>query len=175
VKLDVIALADRLLRAAAALALAFAGIAMFAQVIARYVFNAPFAWAEEFATLLFSWIIFLGAAAVQRTDSHLSVDTLRALLGPTGQMTLDAIRRLVIIVCSGVLLWEGVALSIRMWSLQYPAMEVTRSFLYMTVPVSAAFIIVFAVRSLWRREPPAQEGEIAVALRDHELPEQPTR
>ena len=28
---------------------------------ARYVFDAPFAWAEEFATLLFSWIIFLGA------------------------------------------------------------------------------------------------------------------
>jgi TRAP-type transport system small permease protein len=167
-KLDIIALADRLLRAAAALALAFAGVAMFVQVIARYVFDAPFSWAEELATLLFSWIIFLGAAAVQRTDSHLSVDTLRALLGPTGRTTLDIIRRLVIVVCSGVLLWEGIALSIRMWSLQYPAMEVTRSLLYMTVPVSAAFIILFAVRLLWTREPPAQEGEIAIAPGDGE-------
>ena len=163
-KLGTVALADRVLRTAAALALACAGIALFAQVIARYVFNAPFSWAEEFATLLFSWIIFLGAAAVQRTDSHLSVDALRTLVGPAGQMTLDVIRRLVIILCSGVLLWQGIVLSMRMWPLQYPAMEVTRSLLYMTVPVGAAFTILFAVRSLWKREPPAQEGEIAVAL-----------
>ena len=80
-----LALADGVLRAAAGLALALSGSAMFAQVIARYVFNAPFAWAEEFATLLFSWTIFLGAAVVQRTDSHLSVDTLRARVGPSGQ------------------------------------------------------------------------------------------
>ena len=80
--LRLVLLADRVLRTAAGVALALSGSAMFAQVIARYVFDAPFAWAEEFATLLFSWIIFLGAAAVQRTDSHLSVDTLRARLGP---------------------------------------------------------------------------------------------
>jgi TRAP-type C4-dicarboxylate transport system permease small subunit len=160
-----LALADGVLRVAASLALALSGCAMFAQVIARYVFNAPFAWAEEFATLMFSWIIFLGAAAVQRTDSHLSVDTLRARAGTSAKTVLDVFRRLIIIVCSIVLLWQGVSLSLKMWSLQYPAMEVSRAFLYLTVPVGAVFTILFAVRSMWRREPPGAGLPIEAALR----------
>ncbi|MEP7275936.1 MAG: TRAP transporter small permease [Betaproteobacteria bacterium] len=169
-----VAAADRILRGAAGLALALSGGAMFAQVIARYVFDAPFAWAEEFATLLFSWIIFLGAAAVQRTDSHLSVDTLRARAGPRGQAALDVFRRLVIIACSAVLLWQGVALSVKMWPLQYPAMDVTRSLLYLTTPVGAVFTILFAIWLLRTREPPG--GGMAMdTARDGVSPVAPER
>ena len=63
---------------AAGTALALAGVAMFAQVIARFVFNAPFIWAEEFATLLFAWITSSARRRVQGDDSHLSIDTLRS-------------------------------------------------------------------------------------------------
>jgi len=156
-KARLVPLADGVLRFAAAVALALAGSAMFVQVIARYVFNAPLAWAEEFATLLFSWIIFLGAAAVQRTDSHLSVDTLRGRLGPRAQASLDLLRRLVIIACSLVLLWQGIVLSLKMAPLMYPAMEVSRALLYLTVPVGAVFTILFALNSIWTREPPGQD------------------
>lgn len=156
-RLDPVELADKALRTAAALALALSGGAMFAQIIARYGFDAPFVWAEEFATLMFSWVIFLGAAAVQRTDSHLSVDTLRSRLEDKGRRVLDVFRRLVIIACSLVLVWQGVALSMKMWALAYPAMEISRSWLYLTVPVGAAFTILFAARSLWLREPPGEQ------------------
>lgn len=159
--LRLIDLGDRVLRVVAALALGVTGAVMFMQIVARYVFDAPFAWADEFVTLLFSWIIFLGAAAVQRSDSHLSVDTLRAHLGPSAQAVLDVIRRVVIIACCVVLVWQGIALSAKMWPLEYPAMEVTRSLLYMTVPISGAFMAVFALRSLLLREPPAQGDPIA--------------
>jgi TRAP-type C4-dicarboxylate transport system permease small subunit len=160
--LRLVDIVDRLLRFAAGLALAFSGGAMFVQVIARYVFDAPFAWAEEFATLLFSWIIFLGAAVVQRTDSNLSVDTLRGLLGPRGKLGLDVVRRAIIIACSAVLLWQGVVLSLKMWPLQYPAMEISRSMLYLTVPVGALFTILFAAYSMWTREPPGAGNPIDV-------------
>jgi len=153
-------LAEGVLRFAAAVALALAGSAMFVQVIARYVFDAPFAWAEEFATLLFSWIIFLGAAAVQRTDSHLSVDSLRGRLRPQPQAWLDLFRRLVIIACSLVLLWQGIVLSLKMAPLMYPAMEVSRALLYLTAPVGAVFTILFALHSIWTREPPGQDPTI---------------
>lgn len=156
--LRLVLLADRVLRTAAGVALALSGSAMFAQVIARYGFDAPFAWAEEFATLLFSWIIFLGGAAVQRSDSHLSVDTLRARLRPPGKAWLDLVRRLIIIACSLVLFWQGIALSLRMWPLQYPAMEVSRSLLYLTAPVGAAFTILFTIYLIWRREPLGQDA-----------------
>ncbi len=67
-----------------------ARLAMLAQVFMRYVFGAPFAWAEEFAVLVFAWLIFLGAAHVQRDDSHLSIDTLRQFAGPRRGRALDA-------------------------------------------------------------------------------------
>ena len=154
--IDVTTWADRALRLAAGLALAVAGSIMLLQIVARYVFDAPFIWAEELATLLFSWIIFLGAAAVQRTDSHLSVDSLRAHAGPRMRAALDLLRRLVIIGCSAVLIWQGIALALRTWPLLYPAMEISRAWLYLTVPVGAFFSLLFAVRSIVKREPPAQ-------------------
>ena len=51
-KADPIRALDIALRTGAGLALALAGLAMLAQITARYVFDAPFTWAEEFATLM---------------------------------------------------------------------------------------------------------------------------
>src|SRR4051812_34197874 len=75
---------NRLVRSAAGAALAAASIAMLVQVFARFVLSAPLPWPEEFAVLLFAWITFLGAAAVQYDDSHLSIDSLRGRLSASG-------------------------------------------------------------------------------------------
>ena len=147
-KANVVRILDVVLQAGAGLALASAGCAMLAQIVARYVFSAPFVWAEEFATLMLSWITFLGAAAVQRDDAHLSVDSLRAIAGPRVRVAMDILRRLVIVLCCVVLAYQGTQLSMRMWGLQYPAMEITRSALYLSVTVGALFSLVFALRPL---------------------------
>jgi len=144
---------ERLLRFAAGSVLAAAGAAMFGQVVARYVFDAPFVWAEEFATLMFAWITFLGAAALQADDSHLSIDTLRHHSPPAVQKALDLLRRAVIAACSMLLVYQGVALSLRMWPLEFPAMGVTRSLLYLSVPIGFAFTLLFALRGPRPRDP----------------------
>jgi TRAP-type C4-dicarboxylate transport system permease small subunit len=141
-------------RAGAGASLAFAGVAMFTQVVMRYVFSAPLVWPEELATLLLAWITFLGAAAVQADDSHLGIDTLRAYLAPRGKVVLDLFRRGTIIVCCIVLTVQGLALSQRMWPLEFPALGITRSLLYLSVPIGFGVSLVFALRSLIRREPP---------------------
>lgn len=152
---------DAALRVAAGFALAAAGLAIFAQIIARHVFDAPLIWPEEFATLLFSWITFLGAAAVQRDDSHLSVDSARAIASPRVQAAMDLLRRAVIAACSGVLLWQGIVISLRMWTLEYPAMGISRSAIYLSVTVGAMFSLLFALRCAWRRTPPGSGSVVA--------------
>jgi TRAP-type C4-dicarboxylate transport system permease small subunit len=154
---------DRLVRFGAGAALAAASLVMLLQVSARFVFSAPFSWPEELATLLFAWITFLGAAAVQRDDSHLSIDTLRTHVSPPARRRLDALRRVVIAACCAVLVYQGIALSLRMWPLEFPALGVTRSLLYLSVPVGLACALVFALRSLRTGEPP---GGVAVAVED---------
>src|SRR5690606_15547545 len=53
---------DRALELVLALTVALTSLAILLQVFCRYVLNAPFSWPEEFAVLLFGWMILLGAA-----------------------------------------------------------------------------------------------------------------
>lgn len=130
--------------------------AIFAQVVLRYVFDAPLAWAEESAVLLFAWLIFLGAALVQASDSHLSIDMLRAVAGPRLALALDLLRLAVVAGCSAVLIYQGARLTQRTWVLLYPAMEVSRGLLYLSVVVGAACGLAFVAGLVATRlrEPP---------------------
>ncbi|HEX2114643.1 MAG TPA: TRAP transporter small permease subunit, partial [Alphaproteobacteria bacterium] len=60
---------------ALALTVFAASAAVFAQVIFRYVLNDPVSWLDEFAVLAFAWMIMIGAGVVQRTDSHMTIDS----------------------------------------------------------------------------------------------------
>jgi TRAP-type C4-dicarboxylate transport system permease small subunit len=62
--------------------LAVAAIALFAvvaingaNVVARYVFGAPFSWAEELMLFLMILSVFSGAIAVTWRDMHIRIDT----------------------------------------------------------------------------------------------------
>lgn len=57
-------------------------MAVFAQVIARYVFNQPPAWTEELARFCQVWIILLASSICLRKGSHLAVDYLGPSLTP---------------------------------------------------------------------------------------------
>lgn len=142
---------DRVVAGLLAMLMAAASLAILAQVFFRYVLNAPISWAEEFAVLLFAWIIFLGAAYVQRTDSHLSIDSLRRIAGPRLALALDLLRAGIIALSAIVIIWQGIALSLRTLPLLYPAMGVSRSLLYVSAPVCFAVGLVYLAADLMRR------------------------
>jgi TRAP-type C4-dicarboxylate transport system permease small subunit len=134
---------DRLVGFALAVGMAAASLAILAQVFLRYVLGAPISWAEEFAVLVFAWLIFLGAARVQRDDSHLSIDLVRRSAGPRLALALDRLRLGLIAACSLVVIWQGIALSLRTLPLEYPAMGVSRAWLYAAAPVGFAVGLVY--------------------------------
>jgi TRAP-type C4-dicarboxylate transport system permease small subunit len=57
--------------------LAVMGTVLAAQIVCRYVFNAPIAWAEELARYLQIWITFVGIGFGIRSGSHISLNLLR--------------------------------------------------------------------------------------------------
>jgi TRAP-type transport system small permease protein len=152
---------DRALEALLASIVALTALAMLLQVFRRYVLNAPLSWPEELAVLMFGWMILLGAAVVQRRDGHISIDLLRRRVGASAGRHLDAIRWLMIGFASVVLIWQGIDLAERTLALKYPAMGISRAFLYGAVPVCFGLLLinlVRAVRSPVETPPDADHG-----------------
>jgi TRAP-type C4-dicarboxylate transport system permease small subunit len=126
-------------------------LAIFVQVLCRVFLGTAIVWAEEFAVLLFAWMIFLGSAYGQRNDSHLSIDTLRNILGRNAQIVLDVFRLVVIAACSLVAIWQGINLTGRTLPLLYPAMEITRAWLYASVPVCFTIGLIYMAVDVYGR------------------------
>ncbi|MFK8036641.1 MAG: TRAP transporter small permease [Hyphomicrobiales bacterium] len=55
----------------------------FANVIARYVFNSNIFWALELTVFLFAWLVLLGASYAVKKNSHLGVDAIVNMMGPS--------------------------------------------------------------------------------------------
>ena len=55
-------------------------IATFLNVICRYFFNHPIYQAEEIATSMFVWLVFIGASACFKENMHVGIDCLVNLL-----------------------------------------------------------------------------------------------
>ncbi len=59
----------------------FAGLTIiFFAVIMRYVFNSPWAWADDVSRYLVVWGIFFGASVALRLEEHIKIDFLYDLL-----------------------------------------------------------------------------------------------
>lgn len=56
-----------------------------AGIVARYVFSAPIAWADELAMIVFIWCMFLTDAFVSRDSDHVAFDILWERLPPRGR------------------------------------------------------------------------------------------
>jgi len=121
-------------------------VTIFSQVIFRYVFNAPIYWADEFAVLVFAWMIFLGTVVATRKNDHISVDTLTRLLPKRLRAGIAAVTHTLILLVLIPIFTEGVRLTAKTAGLLYPAMEISRAFLYISLPVTVPLMGVYFIR-----------------------------
>jgi TRAP-type transport system small permease protein len=131
---------DRVVGLALAVCLAAMTGLVFVNVVYRYILNQPFTWSDELASLLFAWLTFVGAYAGFRSRSHIAIDTLVVFL-PEGVRR--RIRQLVDVGCLcllAIFIWQGFSLAATAWSLEYPAMEISRGYLYLSLPVGACLM-----------------------------------
>ena len=76
-----------------ALILGLMTLITFANVLARYVFNANILWALELTSILFAWLILFGVSYCVKITAHLGVDAIVNLVprGPRKFLTLLAV------------------------------------------------------------------------------------
>lgn len=144
-------LLDRIVHYALATCLGVMSCVVFAGVLFRYILNLPLTWTEELASLLFAWITFVGAFVGFRTRSHIAIDTVMNFVPGRARAWVTHFADVVVLLLMVLFIWQGMKLTITTWSLEFPAMEISRGYLYLSLPVGACLMAV-AVLKTWREQ-----------------------
>ncbi len=68
----------------------------FSGVIARRVFNSPFAWLEEMQSFFTLWLVFIASGAVFRTTDHIAIEIVVDSLPPVVKRIVEVLIYLVV-------------------------------------------------------------------------------
>ncbi len=153
---------QRLAEALMVLALAGMVIAVFVNVVLRYVFHTSIVSYEEISRLLFVWLVAIGAIVAAFEGSHLGFDLVTSRVGPAARRVLFWLSQLLVLACMGLLLsgsWDQVQAGLNSFStvLGYPLALGAAATL-----VLAVGLIVVTLRDLRRGAPAENHAETSV-------------
>lgn len=136
-------LTHSILRVVSGLLLIVVLLVTFLQVVARYVFNAPFFWTEEVARYSYVWLCFIASILVMAERSHLTVDALVARLRPRARQALEVIALLICAVSSFAITVGSLPFLLAQKGAS-PAAGIPSKMFYGTVSLSIAMMGIFA-------------------------------
>jgi TRAP-type C4-dicarboxylate transport system permease small subunit len=129
--------------------------ALSAQIISRYVFNAPIDSTDAIAEAALVWMTFIGAAMVYRERGHIAVGLIEATTPPVIQKAVRIIIHLVVIAVLAYVLTQVGKLQPLMARVQFgtvPHSPYTSKFVFVLLPfaLGAGLTIIFALEAIWR-------------------------
>ncbi len=107
-------------------------LATFANVVARYLFNSPIQWAEEFSRYAFIWIVFLGAVVCTKHKRHIGIDSVVKALPSHVQPWVNLAADLLTLALMVIIIWYG-------WILTRSATQITAT---LQIPQYIIYIVV---------------------------------
>lgn len=122
--------------------------AVIAQVFARYVLNFSFAWSEELPTLLFGWLVFLGAAAGFAEGRHLGITFTQDWLPSRLRQSLRVGIHLVIFAFLVFCIVTGWKLASIFGHYDFVVLPISRYWLFAAVPLGALLAVPVVTRNL---------------------------
>lgn len=112
------------------------------QVFGRTLFAAPVIWTLDLAQLLFTWLIFLGAAVALRMNVHYVVD----VMPPTRLFTLLSMVGAAMVIY--VLIFPGWFLASLRSSAIIPSLHMSMFWTFLALPVSGALMALYTVEQI---------------------------
>lgn len=128
-------------------ALAGMVVAVFVNVVLRYVFNTSIVSYEEISRLLFVWLVAVGSIVAAYECSHLGFDMVTSRVSPSVRRALFWLTQLLVVACMVMLLWGS-------WAQVQAGLSSYSTVMGYPLALGAAATLVLAV------------GMLVVALRD---------
>lgn len=122
------------------------GASMFVTVVLgvffRYVLNKPLAWTTEVATYLLIWSTLVGTYYVQQENAHVRVAFVVDKLSDRPRRIVNIIGNIAVLVFLVVMGKEGWLLAMRMARIRTPALRISMSIPFLSIPVAAFLMAV---------------------------------
>lgn len=120
-------------------------------VFGRYVLNVTPTWVEQLALLLVCYIVFLGAVAGVKEESHLGVALFRDMT-PVAVQKIIIILTDIIIAAFGVIMFLAGTTLVRFgWDSLLPMLDIPESFRTLAITICGALIFaICTIRALLR-------------------------
>jgi len=131
-------LVQRLAEHCMVLALAGMVVAVFVNVVLRYLFHTSIVSYEEISRLLFVWLVAVGAIVAAWEGSHLGFDLVTSRLGPRARRMLFWLSQALVLLCMVLLLWGS-------WGQVRAGLDSRSTVLGYPLALAAAATLVLAV------------------------------
>ncbi|UCG17431.1 MAG: TRAP transporter small permease [Phycisphaerales bacterium] len=120
------------------------------QVTTRYVLASPPAWTEETATLLFAWLVFVGASLALKRNEHFALDVVVVLLPRSIRRIMQGGVLILVLAFCGLLIGYGVREAIDQWTVRTAVLEIPRTWLYASVPFGGILMLLRTAEAIAR-------------------------
>ena len=138
--------------------LAIMTIAVFFQVIMRFLGRSPIDGIDEIPRYLFVWLVMIGAASAMYRREHTVLDYFVNLLGPRGRAVVSVFVNLVGILFLAYLIKLSWVLVPNAQLQTSAGLELPLGYVFAAIPVGSALLIlpmlrnlIQAVKSIWPR------------------------
>jgi TRAP-type C4-dicarboxylate transport system permease small subunit len=124
------------------------------QVFTRFILKNPSTWTEELAVFMLIWVSLLGAAVALNRGAHLGIDYFVGKLSPKKRLYTEIFVFLCVSAFSlTVMVIGGIDLVSSTLKLEQvsPALGVKVGYVYLAVPISGFFLVLYSVIGLVER------------------------
>jgi TRAP-type C4-dicarboxylate transport system permease small subunit len=121
---------------------------VFINVTARYVFNKPIYWSEEFSLSVFTWVSFVGAALALRKSRHARLTLLLDRMPPAVRQAFEIFGHLLVALISAFLFVQSVKFGELTHSILLPTLNVPESVVSHAITFAAVLMFFFSVEAV---------------------------
>lgn len=131
-------------------AMGIAVIATFLNVICRYCFNHPIYQAEEIATSMFVWLVFIGASACFKENMHVGIDCLVTILPCKVRRWVEIFTGVLLVLINVVMAYMAITITISARMKLTSALRVSYSFIDAAAAIGFICMAIHSVEFLVR-------------------------
>ena len=127
-------------------------ILLFVQVVTRYCFGHAVTWAEDVATILFVWMVYLGVAAAVLSRKHLKIDAFVEMLPFKAKKTLLIISNVIFLAFSLYIIFPMMSLvnNYAAKSAASPILKIPKALSYVVMPLCFLLTAIRLVQEIIR-------------------------